>query len=315
MADPGLENFDRTLAETNPWMNDVGEGIGPDGQRQFHALRAVFWALRDRLTPDEAFHFGSHLPRLLHGLFWEGYDPAGKPEGYRDRATFGRMLDRLDVPGAFWRRRGRPRGLPAAEPRRHAASVRCGAGGGRRAHPVPLLPRRPLRRSRRRGPYRRSPAAPRHALWSDEAGGGTGARGDGRAWTGGGEPAGDRRLRPAPARPRAQLAPAPRRLHAGRTGPPRAPTEVHAADIADAVRILATAPAEALAPAVFNASAFVLDRRDLLARYAALAGIDGPLPDRADATAVRAMDCTQRRALGWQPRGADAVDEVLRALA
>lgn len=104
MADPGLENFDRTLAETNPWMNDVGEGIGPDGQRQFHALRAVFWALRDRLTPDEAFHFGSHLPRLLHGLFWEGYDPAGKPEGYRDRATFGRMLDRLDVPGAFWRR-------------------------------------------------------------------------------------------------------------------------------------------------------------------------------------------------------------------
>lgn len=88
MTDTGLENFDRTLEETHRWMNDVGEGIGPDRQRQFHALRAVFWTLRDRLTPDEAFHLSSHLPHLLRGIFWEGYDPAGKPEGYRDRASF-----------------------------------------------------------------------------------------------------------------------------------------------------------------------------------------------------------------------------------
>ena len=88
MTDTGLENLDRTLEETHRWMNDVGEGIGPDPQRQFHALRAVFWALRDRLTPDEAFHLSSHLPHLLRGIFWEGYDPSGKPEGYLDRATF-----------------------------------------------------------------------------------------------------------------------------------------------------------------------------------------------------------------------------------
>lgn len=88
MTGTGVGSFDRTIEDTHRWMNDVGEGIGPDRQQQFHALRAVFWTLRDRLTPEEAFHLSSHLPHLLRGIFWEGYDPAGKPEGYRDRAAF-----------------------------------------------------------------------------------------------------------------------------------------------------------------------------------------------------------------------------------
>lgn len=95
---------------------------------------------------------------------------------------------------------------------------------------------------------------------------------------------------------------------------PRAATEVHAADLAEAVRLLVEAPAAALAPAVFNVSAFVLDRRDLLARHAALTGRAVALPDRADAAAVCAMDCARLRALGWRARGPEAVDVVLRAL-
>ena len=65
MTETGLENFDRTLQKTHLWLKDVGEAVGPDKQRQYHALRAVLWALRDRLTVDQAFHLSSPMPLLV----------------------------------------------------------------------------------------------------------------------------------------------------------------------------------------------------------------------------------------------------------
>ncbi|CUH40808.1 hypothetical protein JSE7799_03545 [Jannaschia seosinensis] len=88
MSETGLENFDRTLHKTNDWLNDIGDAIGPDKQRQFHALRSVLWALRDRLMIEEAFHLASHLPTLVRGIFWEDYRPAGKPDVFRSREEF-----------------------------------------------------------------------------------------------------------------------------------------------------------------------------------------------------------------------------------
>ena len=54
MSSTGLEVFDKTLQTTNLWLNEIGQDIGPDKQRCYHALRAVLFALRDRLTVDEA---------------------------------------------------------------------------------------------------------------------------------------------------------------------------------------------------------------------------------------------------------------------
>lgn len=96
--------------------------------------------------------------------------------------------------------------------------------------------------------------------------------------------------------------------------PPRAGTELHAQDLAAAVRLLATTGAEGVAGGPFNASDFVLDRRDLLAGYAALSGQRGLLPVPADRAAVCVMGCDRLAALGWRPRGPAGLTEVLAAI-
>lgn len=64
MSSTGLDVFDKTLQTTHTWLNEIGacDGIGPDKQRAYHALRAVLFALRDRLTVEEAAHLGLATP-------------------------------------------------------------------------------------------------------------------------------------------------------------------------------------------------------------------------------------------------------------
>jgi nucleoside-diphosphate-sugar epimerase len=96
--------------------------------------------------------------------------------------------------------------------------------------------------------------------------------------------------------------------------PPRAATEVHAADMAEALRLLSIAAPADLAPGLFNLSDVVLDRHDLLARYADIAALDAPLPPRADTSRVSVMPTDRIRLLGWHPSGLSRLDDTLAAL-
>ena len=58
-------------------------------------------ALRYRIGPESAGHLGAQLPMLLRGLFYEGWDPTGKPTKERHEAAFlahiAKELPRADV--------------------------------------------------------------------------------------------------------------------------------------------------------------------------------------------------------------------------
>lgn len=89
MSATGLEVFDTTLHKTHAWLKGVMEELGTeDRHRAYMALRAVLHALRDRLTVEEAAQLAAELPMLLRGLYYEGWDPTGKPLKERHKEAF-----------------------------------------------------------------------------------------------------------------------------------------------------------------------------------------------------------------------------------
>ena len=99
----GLDTFDKTIQESNLWIKDVMERLDTlDRHHAYSALRAVLHGLRDRIGPENAAHLGAQLPMLMRGLFYEGWDPTGKPTKERHEAAFlahvARELPRLTKP-------------------------------------------------------------------------------------------------------------------------------------------------------------------------------------------------------------------------
>lgn len=96
---------------------------------------------------------------------------------------------------------------------------------------------------------------------------------------------------------------------AGRPIAPRRGTEVHGADLARAIPVLADAPS-----GPYNLSDILLDRQDLLAAYARLTGCSNALPARADMP-ISQMSTARARSHGWKPGGSAALERALAQMA
>ncbi len=89
MSETGLEVFDATIQKTNRWLKEIQEVLHLGSRREaYHALRSVLHQLRDRMTVEEIAQFSAQLPLLVRGIFFEGWDPTGKPERIRHIEAF-----------------------------------------------------------------------------------------------------------------------------------------------------------------------------------------------------------------------------------
>ena len=81
--------FNKVTQQATLWVKDMMEALPTtDPHKALHALRAGLQALRDRLSVNEAARFSAQLPLLMRGIFFEGWDPTGKPLRLRHRAEF-----------------------------------------------------------------------------------------------------------------------------------------------------------------------------------------------------------------------------------
>ncbi|MBM3926286.1 MAG: DUF2267 domain-containing protein [SAR202 cluster bacterium] len=90
----GLDVFDTTVQKSNRWLLELMSELDTqDKHYAYLALRATLHALRDRLTVEEASQLSAQLPMLIRGLYYDAYDPSGKPLRERHKEDFLRRID------------------------------------------------------------------------------------------------------------------------------------------------------------------------------------------------------------------------------
>lgn len=82
------------------WLKDLsGRGPLETEEQGYTFLRAVLHAVRDRLTVEEAAHFGQQLPMLVRGFYYEGWRPAMAPNDFDTEEEFlSRIEESLHTP-------------------------------------------------------------------------------------------------------------------------------------------------------------------------------------------------------------------------
>jgi uncharacterized protein (DUF2267 family) len=82
-------SLDRSFQAARTFLNQAAEELQwMDEKRVLTALRAVLHAIRDRLSVEEAVHFGAELPTYVRGLYYEGWRPGIRPLRNRSKEAF-----------------------------------------------------------------------------------------------------------------------------------------------------------------------------------------------------------------------------------
>ena len=103
MSDTQIPALEHTIQQTNVWLKKLAEELHLDDKRHAYVvLRAVLHVLRDRLTPEQAVHFGAQLPILVRGVYYEGWRPAKTPMDERQPDEFAALVAAL-LPDGFAR--------------------------------------------------------------------------------------------------------------------------------------------------------------------------------------------------------------------
>lgn len=80
MSEQGVPIIDRTVQETNRWLNALMDDTGQsDKTFALAGLRGVLVTLRDTMPVDLATNLGDQLPLLVRGIYYENYVPAKTP--------------------------------------------------------------------------------------------------------------------------------------------------------------------------------------------------------------------------------------------
>lgn len=84
MSFTGVDSLDRSIDKANAWLADIDAEFGAGDRRlAYRVLRAWLHNLRDRLSVEVA----AQLPKLLRGVFFDGWNPSRVPQKY-DRGEY-----------------------------------------------------------------------------------------------------------------------------------------------------------------------------------------------------------------------------------
>lgn len=84
-----MRSMDRTIQTAMEWMHGIKDELKwDDDDRIYNATKAVLQAVRDRMPVEKAVQFSAQLPVIMKGMYFDQYDPTGKPLTIRSREEF-----------------------------------------------------------------------------------------------------------------------------------------------------------------------------------------------------------------------------------